>query len=143
MTPKQRAILATVPVGQRANAESYFAALENYEKEWSEFKHAQDKLYHAKRQLSRVGDLFQPPVMPGHGAAHYPKGVLYRGLRTGRYYEGIGADWRAMGLKADGRNGARTKMWVSEPVIELAPDDPFREKRKVAAICNRLEGKHE
>lgn len=133
MTPKHKAILAQLPVGMRAAAQAYYDELAKYEAKFSEFKRAQVDIKNAGRQLSKASNAVQGP-------GHRQKGKLYIALQTGQYYEGIESVYFVQPIKADGYPGKRKQVWPRGPLVELPPDHPFREKRKVALLCKKLEG---
>lgn len=135
MTPKHRAILAQVPVALRAAAQAYYDELSRFEAEASEFQRAQVKLNNVRRELWKK---HQAVDNRPHVRA---KGALYVDLQSGYYYEGTGEGYVLRRLKSDGYEGKRTRNYPRGPLVELPPDHPFREKRRVATICNRLEGK--
>lgn len=136
MTPKHKAILASLPVAVRAAAQAYYDELDVYEKELSEFTRAQTMMQNANSRLIRAANLVQSSMLTRR------KGRLYIHLRTGRYLEGTDNQYYYLRLKNDGHAYEKNaKAWAHGPIVELAPDDPFREKRRVALICNKLEGK--
>jgi hypothetical protein len=140
MTPKQREAFARLPVDKKAAAEAYYHRLAEWEAEYTEFRRAQVKLKNKRRALeqahSAVGSLF--------GATP----DLYVDLYSGVIYEIEGHASTNQVLKkvvrvnADGRDAKQGAQhsYPKGPLVRLDPDDPFREVRKKAVICQRLEG---
>lgn len=134
MKPKHRNILSQLPPEVRGSAQAYYDELERWEAEASEFKRARVKYANACKELQKKHAVVDPKPQ------NRPKGKLYVDIASGFYYEGTGHYWGQRRLKATGVDGARSTAYPRGPLVELAPDDPFREKRQVAKVCKKLEG---
>ena len=140
MTPKHKAIFATLPVAKRQAALAYYEALDKYDAEVSELHRMQVQVNNAWSAVRKA----QSVVESGFSTNRTVQGQLYIDIKTGFYYEGTNRMYRAKRLNADGSDSKRKgseAAWPRGPLVELDPDDPFREKRKQAIIVQRLEGK--